>query len=129
MSKSSIDLYVEKRLRMWGTWVEKCITSGLGFPSSSAFTKINIHNIQKSSTSLINHPDEEAEEIDRAIVSLNQYKPILAKVIILRYTEGKGLRDKLKKINLQYETYKKYLQIAKSWISGILIHSLDSKTF
>jgi hypothetical protein len=122
MARSSIDIYVEQRLRKWALWTEKCLTEGIGFPHQSAFTKIYQGESSKSSsTSLINSSDEDSEETDKAINSLYQYKPILATVIILRYTAGAFLKEKLKKLNIPYETYKKYLQIAKSWIGGFLV--------
>jgi hypothetical protein len=118
----NIDIYIDMRLKKWGAWCERIMTGSIGYPSSSAFTKIGeARNFKAVSVDLINSDDEELEETEEAVKQLHKHKKKLADIIRINYVSGGKLKEKCLKCNISYDSFKKNLAIARAFMAGFIM--------
>lgn len=113
----NIDYYVDSKLRAWAAWSLKLLCGHLGAPSQSSF--LNVLNGGPSTSSSVLY-DDKYDDVERAMIQLQLYKPILARCIYIRYFQ-KNPREHVERYGLTYANYKKNLLTAKNFIAGALL--------
>lgn len=117
------DVYVDYRLSVWADWCNKCIVGGLGYHSRTILSLMVDYGgvrIQTSSMASKEISNDNCEEVDSAIIALNEYRPQLAKILLIRYLSPKKVKEKLAVNKIPYNTYKRGLQMAKAWMAAAL---------
>lgn len=86
--------WVKQRLENWALWKERGDSSGLGYPSQSAFLRESVDCGRSFEAMLMSTVDEiEATKTDEAVESLLGSKPHLYRTITLIYLEGRSIRQ------------------------------------
>ena len=79
-----IDSYLERRLTEWGEWLRTGNDLGLGYPKQSVLALIadgkTINQNSRSSPKTVSTTDthENAEEMEKMVVKMAQYRPLMA---------------------------------------------------
>lgn len=116
-----IDNYVDNQLQRWAAWYFAVLTDGLGYPKRSVEgALLDSGGVLIRSTRGKSIPtNEDAEQIDKLLCELGQYKPELASAVKIRYTSRK-IKTSLESLKIPYPTYKVRLQEGLAWLAGNL---------
>ena len=128
-NKKSIDDYLEARLEEWAEWLRGGNFVGIGYPRQSTLELIKagmIYDKNKSHVPVI-QTNEEAEEMEKYICEMAEYKPIMAQALRMYYLDKLSLRSNAKKLGVSYMQFSIYIQMAKQWLLGRLVnrHSIS----
>ena len=114
-----VDAYLENRLQEWAEWLSTGNHLNIGYQRQSSiamFTEgksINRNNkIIKTNIDI----NEQAEEIEKMVSEMAQYKSILSDCLRYQYLNQKSLRDSANKLGISHTQYKLYVQMAKLWL-------------
>lgn len=114
---------VNERLERWGQWRLNIIKSESGYSGMSIFGKIFDDGgfLPASSSGRFIPVDLHAEEIDCLVNEMSRIKDfrIGRDCLIIRYSSFSE-KEALKKSGIKPGTYKKAVDMAKSWLSGRL---------
>ena len=116
------DDYLEHRLVVWGEWLRTGNYLGIGYSNQSILNLIMEGKIitrnKKFSTVLETH--EAAEEIERLVAEMSEYKLEMAQALRLYYLDNLSLRSSANKIGVSATLYKLYVRMGKQWLIGRL---------
>lgn len=117
-NEGEMDAYIERRLQEWAEWSKTGNFLGIGYQRQSSIAMfqdgktINGRKTHKNSLSA----NEGAEEMEKMIGEMAQYKPIIANCLRSYYLEQLSLRKSAKKLGISHAQYGVYLQMARSWL-------------
>jgi hypothetical protein len=115
-----IDDYLELRLNEWGEWLRIGNSLGIGYPRQSILALIQEGKIitkNKKFRSII-ETHENAEEIEKLVSEMAQYKLYMAQALRSYYLDSLSLRSGAKKLGISHTQYNLYVQMAKQWLVG-----------
>ncbi|MDX2164342.1 MAG: antiterminator Q family protein [Gammaproteobacteria bacterium] len=120
INENPMDAYLEHRLQEWAEWLKTGNFLNIGYQRQSSIAMFHegktINQTGKSKASVETH--EEAEEFERMVVQMAQYKPIMADCLRNYYLNQLSLRESAKKFGISHAQYGAYLQMAKQWLVG-----------
>jgi len=116
------DAYLESRLDEWAEWLKTGNQFGLGYPKNSSFTLIQEGRVINQNKRNCYHKTveshEQAEEIEKMMAEMSQYKPIMASCLRNYYLDQLSLRSSAKRLNISHTQFKAYVQMGKQWLAG-----------
>lgn len=118
---NKIKRYIEYRLKEWASWYRQQLPN-LGYPNLSNEGRLMIYGPVRLQTSTTNYDVEQpqAESIDMLLIELAVFDENTAKVIKTHYMLAGTQRDKAQSLNMAVTQYKVYLNMATSWLAGVL---------
>jgi len=122
-NKKSIDDYLEERLEEWAEWLRGGNFVGIGYPRQSTLELIKagmIYDKNKSHIPVI-QTNEKAEEMEKYICEMAEYKPIMAKTLRMFYLDSISTKSHAKKFNMPHSQFYLQVQMAKTWLIGRVI--------
>ena len=96
---------------------------GIGYPWQSTLELIKagmIYDKNKYRIPVI-QTNEEAEEIEKFICEMAEYKPIMAQALRMYYLDKHSLTSNSKNLKISRSQYNIYIRMAKEWLAGRLI--------
>jgi hypothetical protein len=123
LPENSVDVYLESRLHEWAEWLKSGNFLNIGYPRQSVSALIMEGKCisKKDSFRKTVEANESAEEIEKFVVEMAQYKPLVAKSLQMYYLEQLSFRQGAKKLSISYAQYSLYVQMAKSWLISRLV--------
>ncbi len=122
INENPFDAYLERRLQEWAEWLKTGNFLNIGYHRQSSIAMFHqgkaINQNRKSKASVDAH--EDAEEIEKMIVQMKNYKPLMADCLRHYYLSQMSLRESAKKFGISHAQYGVYLQMAKQWLIGRL---------
>ncbi len=122
MSKpeSLVDAYLENRLQEWAECLRTGNALNIGYPRQSSIAMFSegksINKTRKSKTTV--DVNAQAEEIEKMISEMAQYKSIMADCLRYHYLNQQSLRNSAKTLGVSHTQYKLYVQMARIWLVG-----------
>jgi len=119
-NKKSIDDYLEERLEEWAEWLRGGNFVGIGYPRQSTLELIRKGMIIGANQACppVIQVNENAEEMEKYICQMGEYKPIMAQALRMYYLNRLSFRSSSKKLNISYMQFSIYIQMAKQWLIG-----------
>ena len=118
------DMKLEKtrqRLREWGYWYHRLLTSQIGYPAISLLGKIaDSKGMLIRSTVYVIRDNPEAEEIDLCINNLAHQEPMHASLVKIHYAFFEEIDEKIKSTALSRTSYFRFLREAEEIINSYL---------
>ncbi len=116
----NLDEYLESRLGEWAEWLRGGNHLGIGYPRQSILALILEGKFiaQKRKSRGILETNENAEEIEKLVCEMSEYKFEMAQALRLYYLDSLSLRSSSKKLGISYTQYKNYVQLGKQWLAG-----------
>lgn len=129
LSENPVDIYLENRLQEWAEWLKSGNFLNIGYPrqSISALVMEGKSVSKKDNFRKTVETNESAEEIEKFVVEMARYKPLMAKSLRMHYFDQLSFRRSAKKLNISYMQYNLYIQMAKQWLLGRFIKLEQSK--
>ncbi len=119
---NTFDAYLENRLQEWAEWLKTGNFLNIGYQRQSSIAMFQegktISPKARSTSTITTHKD--AEEIERMIVQMATYKPIMADCLRNYYLNQLSLRASANKFGISHVQYGAYLQMARHWLVGRL---------
>lgn len=121
-NESIVDAYLETRLQEWAEWLRTGNFLNIGYQRQSSIAMFSegksINQTGKCKTTV--DVNAQAEGIEKMIVEMAQYKPIMADCLRYHYLNQKSLRKSARSLGISHTHYKLYVQMAKQWLVGRL---------
>jgi DNA-directed RNA polymerase specialized sigma subunit len=122
-NSNDIDDYLETRLLEWAEWLSTGNHFNIGYQRESSIAMFSEgKSICRNDKAIKTNVDtnEQAEQIEKMVCEMAQYKPIMSDCLRHQYLHQKSLRDSAKKLGISHTQYKLYVQMAKLWLVGRL---------
>jgi hypothetical protein len=122
IKNKSIDDILEERLEEWAEWIRTGNFIGIGYPRQSTLERIRTGEIIDHSQAYQPQiqTNENAEEMEKYICGMAEYKPVMAQALRMYYMDKLSLRNNAKKLGVSYNQFKLYIQMGKHWLLGRL---------
>lgn len=119
-NENVIDTYLESRLQEWAEWLRTGNFLNIGYQRQSSIAMFSegksIDKTRKSKTTV--DVNAQAEEIEKMISEMAQYRPTMADCLRYHYLNQQSLRNSAKKLGISHTQYKLHVQMAKEWLVG-----------
>jgi len=121
-NNKSIDDYLESRLEDWAEWLRGGNFVGIGYPRQSTLELIRKGMIIGANQACppVIQVNENAEEMEKYICEMAEFKPIMAKALRMLYLDNISTKSHAKKLNMPRSQFYLQVQMSKQWLLGRL---------
>ena len=121
INHNEIDAYLEVRLNEWAEWLSTGNHLNIGYQRQSSIAMFTEGKSISRNTKAVRanvDTNEQAEEIEKMVSEMAQYKSIMSDCLRFQYLNQKSLRNSAKELGVSHTQYKLYVQMAKQWLVG-----------
>jgi len=130
-NENVIDIYLESRLQEWAEWLRTGNFLNIGYQRQSSIAMFaegkSINQTRKSKMTV--DVNLQAEEIEKMISEMAQYKSIMADCLRYHYLHQQSLRKSAKKLGILHMQYKLHVQMAKQWLGFCFRQHRNARVF
>jgi hypothetical protein len=112
---------LEKQLLAWAEWHFKNQDAGLGYPSTSSIAPGRCHEPVLGAMPVI-YMDANVERIERHIIAMGRFEPLLSTVLCAHYLNHGLLPQKAAALAISSPQFKQQLRLARYWLAGCFSH-------
>ena len=108
--------YINHRLVIWAEWAIRRDDGGLGWPRQAHYTKAVLSHTRGN----VEEINEQAMEMERAVLALGGAQPVLVKAVMEFYRKGGSVEYKARMLGVCRDTLYTRLHQSHIWLMGWL---------